>query len=88
MAKLKFDKKGWNAIVKEIIDSQGVDRMKRVADECNAYVETDGYMVSVEGDDDLNSRDYRATVITTNGEAIRDNAEHNRLVQNLHRAGG
>lgn len=85
--RFKFNKKGWEQVAKHIIETEGVDRMRRVADASNREAGiTDGYMVSAEGDDVLRKRDYRATVITATGEAIRDNAETNRLVTNLHLA--
>ena len=46
------------------------------------------YMVSVEGSDPLDLKDYRATVITVTNRAKIDNARNNSLVQNLYRAGG
>lgn len=91
MAKLKFNKKNWNATVRKIIDTDGVARMQRVADACNQGLETDkapGYRVSTEGDEPLSKRGYRATVITAEAESIVDNAENNTLVRNLHLAGG
>ena len=89
-AKIKFHKKGWDKIVTQVIDNEGVPRMKRVADACNTGLDSgrEGYKVSTEGDDPLEKRDYRATVITTSAEAIIDNAKHNTLIQNFHLAGG
>lgn len=46
------------------------------------------YMVSVEGSDPLNLRDYRATVITVTNRAKIDNARNQSLIRNLYRAGG
>lgn len=86
---LTFNKKGWQEIAKHVIETEGVARMKRVADAANSGLEDpDGYQVSTEGDDPLDKRDFRATVITTTPEAMRDNQKHNTLIQNLHRAGG
>jgi len=87
-SKITFNKAAWNALAKEVVETEGVRRMKRVADACNGNVEEDGYKVSVEGDEPLNKRDYRATVITSDYESMRDNAEHNRLVSEFHQAGG
>lgn len=88
MGKLKFNKAAWNAMVKEIIETEGVARMQRVADAANAHLDRPGYMVSVEGDDPLTKRDYRATVITATEDAMYDNARNNRLVTEFHKAGG
>lgn len=87
-AKVKFNKNGWNEVVRHIVDTEGVKRMTRVADASNADIEGDGFMVSTEGDDPLDRRDYTATVITTTPEAMRANAKHNLLIKNLHRASG
>jgi hypothetical protein len=75
--------------------------MTRVADACNAELGASwdgdtmvaggpesGYMVSTEGDDPLDRRDYSATVITANWPAIEDNATRQTLVNNFHLAGG
>lgn len=86
--RMKFHDKGWDQVVEKVIADEGVPRMQRVADMSNAYIETDGYKVSSEGDKQLGKRSFRATVITTNREAIADNARNNRLIQNLHLAGG
>jgi len=85
---LKFNKKAWDEIVKHVIDTEGVDRMKRVADAANGHIDSDGYQVSTQGDDPLDKRDYSATVITADAEAMADNAKHNTLVQEFHKAGG
>lgn len=85
---LKFNKRGWQEVVREVIDTDGVDRMQRVADASNAHLQSDGYKVSTEGDQPLDKRDYRATVITTTPEAMRDNAKRNTLIKNLPLAGG
>ena len=86
---IRFNKAGWDEVVKHVIDTEGVDRMKRVADASNQGLDDpNGYQVSTEGDEPLSKRDYTATVITASAEAMRDNAKHNTLVKNLHRAGG
>lgn len=85
---VKFNRKAWDSLVKEIIETEGVERMSRVADACNAELGEDGYKVSVEGDDPLTKDDYRATVITATAHAMRHNAKHNTLIQNLHKASG
>lgn len=90
-AVVKLDPDAWNAIVKEVIATEGVARMGRVADACNTALDQQwagGYMVSVEGPRPLARHDYRATCITANWGAIVDNAKTNRLVQNFHLAGG
>jgi hypothetical protein len=86
---IKFNKKAWNALVTDVIDNVAVPRMQRVADASNATLEEgEGYMVSTEGDDPLDKRSYRATVITTTPEAMRSNAKNNTLVKNAYLAGG
>ena len=85
-AKMDWNMRGWSELVSEIVDTEGVRRMQKVADACNQDDDTDGYMVSVEGGNPLYKRDYRATVITTTGAAIRGNAEHQTLVKNFYRA--
>lgn len=85
----EMDQDGWDALVKEVISTQGVPRMKRVADACNEQDGLDdGYRVSVEGPEPLRQHDYRATVITATGAAIRKNARNNTLIKNFHQAGG
>jgi hypothetical protein len=89
MAKIVFHREAWQDLAKEVVESDGVDRMQRVADAANAHLKKGpGYKVSVEGDNPLDKRDFRATVITTTPEAMNDNRKHNRLVAELHRAEG
>lgn len=96
MAKVVFHQRGWNEVVEHVIDTEGVKRMKRVADACNAALVADkhdtshgeGFKVSTEGDDPLTKRNYRATVITATAPAMAHNAKHNTLVKSLHLAGG
>lgn len=86
---LNLNRKQWNTIVAQVIATDGVARMKRVADACNTAAGTDEYKLSVEGPGPtLQQRDYRVTVITAGYEAIVDNALHNRLLSNFHLAGG
>jgi hypothetical protein len=81
-----------NKLIIEVVDSECVPRMARVAAACNAGLELDegqkGYMISVEGDEPLTKHSYRATCITAGAAAIIDNAHNNTLVQNFHVAGG
>jgi hypothetical protein len=80
-----------NKLIIEVVDTECVPRMARVAAACNAAIEPytgKGYMVSTEGDDPLTKHSYRATCITAGAEAIIDNAATNRLIQNFHVAGG
>lgn len=85
----KLNKKALNALTKEIIDTEGVARMQKVADACNAAAGLeDGYRVSVEGDDPLDKRDYRATVITATAEAINADGKHDYLLKNFGLAEG
>lgn len=86
--RFRVNKAGWQALARQIIDTEGVRRMRQVADGCNNSLERDGYLVSVEGDDPLTQRDYRATVITATGEAQADNAKNNTLLSNFYRAEG
>lgn len=85
MAKqFKVNRKALNAITKQVIDTVGVERMQKVADACNADLgEPDGYLVSIEGDDPLDKRDYRATVITASAHAIRHDRKHDTLLRNF-----
>ncbi|QRY51732.1 hypothetical protein [Mycolicibacterium septicum] len=81
MAKqFSLNRKAINTIITEAIDKVAVPRMQEVADRCNNHIDSEGYMVSVEGDDPLDKRDYRATVITADAKAMMDNARHDRLV--------
>lgn len=84
---LTFHAEAWDDIVKGVINEVGVPAMQRVADASNAGLDRPGYMVSVEGDDPLRKRDYRATVITATEDAMYDNAKHNTLVNNFYLAG-
>ena len=84
----RFNKAGWQALARQIIDTEGVKRMRQVADGCNTGLKRDGYLVSVEGDEPLTQRDYRATVITATYEAQSDNAKNNTLLNNFYRAEG
>lgn len=85
---LKFNADGWDEIVKEVINEVAVPRMKRVADASNAGLDRPGYLVSTEGDNPLQKRDYRATVITATEDAMYDNAKNDTLLKNFHLAGG
>lgn len=89
---IALDKEALQALIIEIVDSECVPRMHRVADACNAGLTwgpgQKGYMVSVEGDKPLTKHSYRATCITAGAAAIRDNAASNSLVRNFHLAGG
>lgn len=94
MAKNSFEPNmdGWAALAKEIIATEGVKRMERVADACNVQDDVsdeDGYRVSVEGSGPhLQKHDFRATVITATAEAMALNASRNTLIKNFHLAGG
>lgn len=85
MAKqFKVNRKARNALVKEIVESVCVPAMQQVADKCNADAGLDdGFRVSVEGDDPLDKRDYRATVITATPQAIRHDRKHDTLLRNF-----
>ena len=83
----KVNRKAYNEIAKQAIDTIGVPMMQKVADACNAELagrgKPEGYMVSVEGDDPLDKRDYRATVITATADAIRHDRKHDSLLRNF-----
>jgi hypothetical protein len=90
-----FNDDGWDEIVKEIIDTEGVTRMQRVADACNesdGLTDSDpggpGYRVDVDGGKPLDKHDYRATVITATNQAMFHNAVNNTLVRHLNQAAG
>ena len=85
MAKTRvtINKRGMNELAKHVIDTEGVSRMQRVADACNTELGSDGYKVSVEGENPLSKRDYRATVITANSEAIVYDRKHDALIRNF-----
>ena len=90
-AVIKLEPGAWDALVKEVIATEGVARMSKVADACNDFLDEEwkgGYMVSIEGPNPLAKHDYKATCITANWGAIADNAKNNRLVQNFYLAGG
>ena len=90
MAKNSFEPNidGWNALVKEIIATEGVARMERVAAACNeADGIEDGYRVSTEGSGThLQKHDFRATVITATAEAQALNASRSTLERNFYLA--
>lgn len=86
--KLKFDDDGWDQLVSEVVETEGVSRMGRVASAANRHLDREGYKVSVEGKNPLKKRSYRATVITATEDAMYDNQKHDRLVTEFHQAGG
>lgn len=86
--RIKFNDKGWDEIVEHVIDTEGVPRMKRVADASNRHLDREGYKVSTEGGKRLQKQDYRVTVITATEDAMYDNQKHNRLVTEFYQAGG
>jgi hypothetical protein len=83
-----FNDAAWDELVRHVIKTEGEPRMQRVADACNADLGEEGYMMSSNGDEPLTKRDFRATVITANAHAMRDNAKNNTLIHNFHLAGG
>lgn len=87
-SKVEFNMRAWDKLVTDVINNHAVPRMRRVADACNARLDRPGYMVSVEGDNPLNKRDYSATVITATGDAMYDNQKNNTLVKNFNKAAG
>jgi len=91
----RLNRKAREEIVKQVIETDGVQRMDRVAKACDAEagitgteaIES-GFMVSIEGEDSLKKRDYRVTVIAANAQAIRHDRKHDTLLRNFHLAGG
>lgn len=87
--RIKFNPDAERELAKRFIATEGVARMQRVANACNAQAGLkDGYRVSIEGSNPLIKHDFRATVITATAAAIRDNAKNNTLVKNFHLASG
>lgn len=88
--KIVFHLDAWREVAKQVVETEGVARMQRVASAANqAAGITDGYRVSVEGPGErLQKHEYRATVITATGAAMRAEAEHGSLVGNFYQAGG
>lgn len=75
------NRKARNVLTKQIVDTTVVELMQKVADAGNAELGEEGYLVSVEGDDPLDKRDYRATVITASARAIRHDRKHDTLLR-------
>lgn len=95
---LEMNKAGWDQLLKGIVRDHLSPRAERIAAACNDDLRADmpewasegaqadgGYRAGTEGDpaEQLHKRDYHATVITANYEAMHDNAVHNTLVNNL-----
>lgn len=79
MARVKHNEKAWKALKEDVLQTDGVRRMRRVAAAANAADGlTDGYMVSVDGDDKLRDRD-KVTVITATAKAMAKNEKHDTL---------
>ncbi len=89
---LKFNMDGWDEVARHVVRTEARPRMERVAEACNAELDPDGtqdgYKTSDDGDQPRRKRDYSATAITAEQEAIRHNAKHNTLIKNFHLAGG
>lgn len=90
----RLNRKAREIIVRQIIDTYGVEAMDRVAKACDAdagitgqEAVDGGYMVSTEGDDGLRKQDYRVTVITATPQAIRHDRKHDTLLKNFYLAG-
>lgn len=80
----KINKKALNALMKQAVDELCVPMAHGIADACNRDLgEPDGYLVSIEGDDPLDKRDYRATVITASAHAINHDRKHDTLIRNF-----
>lgn len=88
-AAITWNQDAWEKLARDILATDGVTRMHRVADACNAAGGTDQYLLSVEGEVSkrLRRRD-QVTVITAGIEAIKDNVYNERLLQNFYLAGG
>lgn len=91
---IEVNEEGWDEVVRQAIEKVAVPACQRIADASNRNLEErghpthregnePGYIVGVEGGKPLKRHDYRATVITKTNEAMRDNAEHNTLIQNM-----
>lgn len=81
---------GWNQIVKTIVKQRLTPAAEDIADRCNTAAGiSGGYQAGTEGSGEkqLKRRTWRATVITSNWESVRDNAKHDRLISNLHIGG-
>lgn len=77
---------GWNEVVKTIVKQRLAPAAEDIAARCNSAAGiSDGYQAGTEGagEKQLKRRTWRATVITANWEAVRDNAKHDRLIGNL-----
>ena len=90
--KLVFNQGAWDEVVKEVIDTKGVEMMGRVAAAANSHLansdvaalDRDGYFVSVQGPGrHLMAHKYRATVIAATDDAAYDNAKNNTLIKNM-----
>lgn len=81
---------GWNEVVKTIVKQRLTPAAEKIASACNSAAGiSDGYQAGTEGEADkrLKRKTWRATVITTNWEAVRDNAKHDRLISNMNIGG-
>jgi hypothetical protein len=85
--KVRINQKGWDTVVKQIVDEYLVPAAEAIASQCNSEAGiTDGYRAGTEGAQSwltLKRHDYRATVITATPQAMADNAKHQRLINNL-----
>ncbi len=83
----KVNKKALTALQKQLVDEVCVPMAEKVADACNRDLgDPDGYRVSIEGDDPLDKRDYRATVIAASAHAIQADRKHDYLLRNFGQA--
>lgn len=96
---IEWNEEGWDEIARRAVTEVAVPRCQKIADACNADLEsrghpshregnTPGYIVGVEGGKPLQRHDYRSTVITKTNEAMVDNAENNTLLRNLNAGEG
>lgn len=90
---------GWDAVVKQVVETKCVPMMQKVADACNEadglqggsgpdQDQAPGYRAGTDGAKSLEKHDYRATAIAATYQAMARNAANNTLVNNFYQAEG